>query len=57
MRSDEIVSPEKLRELAQVYSRQSEADAEIDENRYIIGAFLIVAGCVIGPVLWFTVIR
>jgi hypothetical protein len=57
MRNEEIVSPEKLRELAQVYSRQSEAGAEIPPKGTITVAFLIVAVCVIGPVLWVTVIR
>jgi hypothetical protein len=57
MRSDEIVSPEKLLELAQVYSRQSEASTENPPKGTIAVAFLIVAVCVIGPVLWFTVIR
>jgi hypothetical protein len=52
MRSDEIVSQEKLLELARAIVRQAEENAEVPEKRYIIGAFLTVAVCVIGPVLW-----
>jgi hypothetical protein len=57
MRKDELVSPEKLLELARAIVRQSEEDAEMPEKRYIIGAFLIVAICVLGPVAWFLVIN
>jgi hypothetical protein len=57
MRNEEIVSSEKLLELAQAYGRQYEAETEMHEKRYIVGAFLTVAVCVIGPVVWFWVFQ
>jgi hypothetical protein len=54
--NEELVSPEKLLELAQAYGREYEAITEAHAKRYIIGAFIIVAVCVLGPVAWFVVI-
>ena len=56
MRKDELVSPEKLLELAQAYGREYEASPVASGNGVIIVAFLIVAVCVLGPVAWFVVL-